>query len=62
MGIVRPDVAGSLTGDFFGSLRRLFGEFGSILGTFFGRVGGIWPIFFIVVGVAMLFTRRKSSV
>ncbi len=64
LGIISPDTVGNMIGGFFGSIGRLFGEFGRAIGVFFGSIGSLigrfWPLILILIGAAMLFTRRKS--
>lgn len=64
LGIISPDTVGNVIGGFFGSIGSLFGKFGEAIGTFFGAAGSLigrfWPLILIVIGAAMLFTRRKS--
>lgn len=66
LGIISPDTVGNMIGGFFGSIGRVFGEFGQAIGVFFGSIGSLigrlWPLILIVIGAAMLFTRRKSRV
>ncbi|MEZ4669490.1 MAG: hypothetical protein R3E39_16405 [Anaerolineae bacterium] len=61
---------GSSMGEFFGnfgqSVGEFFGNFGQSIGTFFGdfgaMIGRLWPLLLIVLGLGLLFFRRKPTV
>lgn len=65
-GVFDPGMIGQFFGNLGGAIGEFFGNFGRVIGEFFGTVGGaigrLWPLLLIVVGLALLFIRRKPTV
>lgn len=65
-GVFNPGMIGEFFGNLGGAIGQFFGNLGGAIGTIFGNLGGmigrLWPLLLIVIGLALLFVRRKPTV